>query len=237
MDDLNHIPYFSEIEETFIRLRGKSLLLSPLDWTLIESWKERAIPLHVVTRSIEEVFKSRGPGAGRRRINSLRYCQDEVEEQFAQWKKMRVGSHDAETRGHGDAERNPFNRETVRAHMRSRFQLLFAAQNDKPEALRAELVKATGMMITLHDDFSRGGLSVQQLEDELTRIDGDLDRAIEQTATEQDVAAARAKVEETMAPYKNVMPAEVYQRQFAMLLAKHLREIFGVPRLSLFHMK
>ncbi len=53
---LNYYNYFTEIEETFIRRRGKNLLLSPLDWALIEAWQEREVPLHIVLRGIEKVF-------------------------------------------------------------------------------------------------------------------------------------------------------------------------------------
>ena len=47
---LNYFSYFSEIEDTFVRRRGKHLMLSPMDWALIESWKERGVPLHVALR-------------------------------------------------------------------------------------------------------------------------------------------------------------------------------------------
>ncbi|MEK7723812.1 MAG: hypothetical protein AAB336_05655, partial [Acidobacteriota bacterium] len=53
---MNYFNYFSEIEETFIRRRGKNLFLSPLDWALMETWQEREVPIHIVLRAIEKVF-------------------------------------------------------------------------------------------------------------------------------------------------------------------------------------
>src|ERR687884_204513 len=53
---LNYFNYFTEIEDAFIRRRGKHLLVSPLDWSLMESWKEMGVPLHVVLRGIERAF-------------------------------------------------------------------------------------------------------------------------------------------------------------------------------------
>ena len=44
---MNYFNYFTEIEDAFVRRRGKHLLLSPMDWALIESWKELKVPLHV----------------------------------------------------------------------------------------------------------------------------------------------------------------------------------------------
>ena len=67
---LNYYNYFTEIEETFIRRRGKNLLLSPLDWALIESWQEREVPLSVVLRGIDAALHERlvpGRGAERQR--------------------------------------------------------------------------------------------------------------------------------------------------------------------------
>src|SRR6187455_1625755 len=55
---LNYFNYFTEIEDAFIRRRAKHLLLSPMDWALIESWKELGVPLHVALRGIEKSFDS-----------------------------------------------------------------------------------------------------------------------------------------------------------------------------------
>ena len=81
---MNYYNYFTEIEDTFIRRRGKNLFLSPLDWALMEAWQDRGIPLHIVIRSIESVFDvfDKQP-AGTRTIKSLFYCREEIEVQYA----------------------------------------------------------------------------------------------------------------------------------------------------------
>src|SRR5437016_14049729 len=107
--DLNYFSYFSEIEDTFVRRRGKHLLLSPLDWALIESWKERGVPLHVALRGIEHAFDSHQAKQRKRTVKTLLYCQEEVEAQYAEWLESRVGSHDEEARREEDEnERSPF---------------------------------------------------------------------------------------------------------------------------------
>src|SRR5436189_3489481 len=92
---LNYFNYFAEIEETFVRRRGKHLFLSPLDWALIEAWQERGVPLHIVIRSIESVFDvfDEQP-AGTRTIKSLFYCREEIESQHAEWLRSRAGASD-----------------------------------------------------------------------------------------------------------------------------------------------
>ncbi len=49
----NYFNYFTEIEERFLRRRGGGLLLSTLDWALIETWKDAGIPLEAVLRGID----------------------------------------------------------------------------------------------------------------------------------------------------------------------------------------
>ena len=83
---MNYYNYFSEIEETFIRRRGRNLLLSPLDWALIETWQERGIPLRIVLRGIEKVFDGVDKQTAQKRtVKSLIYCREEIEAQYAEW--------------------------------------------------------------------------------------------------------------------------------------------------------
>ena len=90
---MNYYNYFTEIEETFIRRRGKNLLLSPLDWALIESWQERQLPLHIILRGIEKVFDLIDKQPNRKRsVKSLLYCKEEIEAQFAEWLESQVGA-------------------------------------------------------------------------------------------------------------------------------------------------
>ena len=53
----NYFNYFTEIEEHFQRRRGGILLLSTLDWALIETWKDAGIPLEAVLRGIDGAFE------------------------------------------------------------------------------------------------------------------------------------------------------------------------------------
>src|SRR5207237_4566857 len=52
----NYFNYFTEIEEHFLRRRGGGLLLSTLDWALIETWKDAGIPLEAALRGIDSAF-------------------------------------------------------------------------------------------------------------------------------------------------------------------------------------
>src|ERR687890_2465741 len=108
-NSLNYFNYFTEIEDTFVRRRGRHLLLSPMDWALIESWKEMGVPLHVALRGIEQAFDSFEAKPRRRSVKSLLYCQEEVEAQFAEWRESQTGARAAaagdDSNGAGAASR------------------------------------------------------------------------------------------------------------------------------------
>ena len=89
---MNYFNYFTEIEDAFVRRRGKHLLLSPMDWALIESWKAMGVPLHVALRGVEKSFDSYEAKPRRRSVKSLLYCQEEVEAQFAEWRESQTGA-------------------------------------------------------------------------------------------------------------------------------------------------
>ncbi len=91
-DRLNYFNYFTEIEDTFIRRRGKHLLLSPMDWALMDSWKQMGVPLHVVLRGVESAFDSYESKPRKRTVKTLYYCQEEVEAQFAEWLEGQRGA-------------------------------------------------------------------------------------------------------------------------------------------------
>src|SRR6185437_1428373 len=94
---LNYFNYFTEIEEHFQRRRGTLLLLSTLDWALIETWKEAGIPLEAVLRGIDVSFDhyERRPRKTRK-VNGLAFCAQEVLAAAEEMKEAGVGSKRSE---------------------------------------------------------------------------------------------------------------------------------------------
>src|SRR6185437_8697625 len=89
----NYFNYFTEIEQRYQQRRGTGLLLSTLDWALIETWKDAGIPLEAVLRGIDETFDKydRRP-AKTKKINSLAYCAQEILGAAEDIKEAAVGS-------------------------------------------------------------------------------------------------------------------------------------------------
>jgi len=240
---VNYFNYFTEIEDAFVRRRGKHLLLSPMDWALIESWKEMQIPLHVALRGIERAFDSWEAKPRKRTVKSLLYCQEEVEAQYAEWVESRVGAagdQDAQTPG-DTSEDSAFGRAEILNHLqRARLELLkirdtrkAAGEDDFGEVL----TRVVGLIAELEQDFGTSTVpSAQKLEVSLTGLERMLSDAILSVVAEAQLESIRDEVKEQLRPYRKHMEKLVYEQTFDNLVLKRLREQFGVPRLSLFYL-
>lgn len=235
---LNYFSYFSEIEDTFVRRRGKHLLLSPMDWALIESWKERGVPLHVALRAIDHAFDSYEAKKRKRSVKTLLYCQEEVEAQYAEWVESRVGSHE-ETQESDDDAKTPFPRDVVLAHLaRSReelTELAAARRQTSADEFCEAITRATALLEELENDYAAVAQpDARRLEDSLTGVERMLDETIRKTVSDDDLKSISAEIDEQLKPYKRHMDKAAYTETNENLLRKRLRELFGVPRLSLF---
>ena len=86
--------YLLEVSSLFIRRRGSTLGLSPLDWQIVKDWEPAGIPLHVVCRSINDVFdnyEQQPKEKKKRKIQSISYCQEEIDASFERWLQLQVG--------------------------------------------------------------------------------------------------------------------------------------------------
>ena len=243
---MNYFNYFTEIEDTFIRRRGRSLLLSPMDWALIESWKEMGIPLHVALRGIERSFDSYESKPRKRSVKTLFYCQEEVEAQFAEWLESQLGANgEAESVEDASAEfeeadaRLPFPRQTILEHMtRARTALIeIATERKRKDALFDALGRVAARLQELEKDFSHARRpDAESLENDLTSLEKNLDDAVLESMSAAELKAVRSATEEQLKPYKNRMERATYEQTFENLLHKRLREQHGLPRLSLFYL-
>lgn len=234
---MNYFSYFSEIEDTFIRRRGKHLMLSPIDWALIESWKERGVPLHVALRGIEHAFDSHEAKKHKRTIKTLMYCQEEVEAQYAEWLQSRVGSHDEQAES--ASETMPFSRGAIVNHLSRSLDEIRELSNERKQEdiLNEALARAAALLNEIRDEYaSSPNPDTRKLEESLTGVDRLLDDSIRAVVTEAELASIVSEIESQIKPYKRHMDKATFEQTRNNLLRKRLRDHFGVPRLSLFYL-
>ena len=234
---MNYFNYFTEIEDTFVRRRGKHLLVSNLDWCLMETWKERGIPLHIVLRAIEKSFDSFEAKPRKRSVKTLFYCQEEVEAQYAEWLESRLGAPQKPGDSATDEE-TPFSHEAITEHLqRSRESLIQQAAARRPEDdLSEAMTRAAALLFEIEQDLAGGApLDTRKLEDSLTGLERLLSNSMFAVASDAELEVQKAAVKDQLKPYRSQMDTAVYNQTFNNLLLKRLREQFAVPRLSLFY--
>ncbi|MBA2525488.1 MAG: hypothetical protein H0V18_06840 [Pyrinomonadaceae bacterium] len=242
---MNYFNYFTEIEDAFIRRRGKHLLVSSMDWALIETWKEMGVPLHVALRGVEKAFDSWEAKPRKRSVKTLLYCQEEVEAQYAEWLESHVGAETggvAEVAATGNEDEGlPFSRQTILEHLRRGRSAILQAlekrkQSDENDFTDA-LARAASLLEELERDFNQSATAdAQKLEISLTGLERMLSDAIRLVVSADQLEAVTREVKEQLRPYRKHMDAPVYEQTFENLLLKGLREQFAVPRLSLFYL-
>jgi hypothetical protein len=245
---LNYFNYFTEIEDLFVRLRGKHVFISPLDWVLIEQWKTKGIPLYVALRGIETSFASHAASRNRRAVKTLVYCQEEVEAQYGEWMESQVGA--ATTNGSetetetatatAKAADLPFPREVILEHLRSGLQAIHALAQT-PDAQSPALIEALERVVerldTISNDFAAAAApNAEALEDNLTEIERVLHQGLLTGLPAEQVATARKSAEAQLKEYKGRMDSATYDQTRESLVLKRLLAQHKLPRLSLFYL-
>ncbi len=214
-------------------------MLSPMDWALIEGWKERGVPLHVVVRSIEHAFDSHESKKQKRTVKTLLYCQEEIEAQYAEWLESRVGGHEesAVAGKQADDSKSPFPRDAVLAHLGRSLDALnqLKAERVDDHELSAALSRSITLLSEIKDDYASAAQpDARKLEDSLTGIERVLDDAMRRAVSEGVLESANTEIDAQLKPYKRQMDKGAFEQTRENLLRKRLRDQYGVPRLSLF---
>ncbi len=137
----NYFNYYTEIEEHFWRKRGAHILVSPLDWAIVETWQKAGIPVAAVLQGIDAAFESYARsrrGAAGRPLKSLAYCVDAVLEAAEQHAEAAAGKG-PDAGGAGAAQRTPgaepFSREELRAYFQRNAAKLARAADSLPAGM------------------------------------------------------------------------------------------------------
>jgi hypothetical protein len=227
----NYFNYFTEIEEHFQRRRGTILLLSTLDWALIETWKDAGIPLEAVLRGIDAAFDKweRRPSKTRK-VNSLAYCSQEVLAAAEDMKEAEVG---AERGRKPDAGFAPAE---IAAYLERNAGVVDAARAGLPspsQVLAAETAKSLR-------ELSAGITANARLEDlerRLTVLEDKLFASLLAQTPDEQLVAVRTEADRELAPYRRNMNAAQIEQLQKQYVHKRLLEKYGLPRLSLFYMQ
>jgi hypothetical protein len=227
----NYFNYFTEIEEHFQRRRGSILLLSTLDWALIETWREAGIPLEAALRGIDDAFDkydARKSRARMRSINGLAWCSQAVMDAVEAMKEASIG---AQPSGESSATAPGLEHDRIAAHLNRCAEQLEQAQLS---GLALEVARQTA--VRLRELALSPPTSLEELERNLSVIEEKLFSTLTATAPETDLLALREESARELAPYRSRMKTEQIRQIEQQFLRKRLLEKHNLPRLSLFYM-
>jgi hypothetical protein len=232
----NYFNYFTEIEECYQRCRGTKTLLSPLDWALIESWKEAGIPLEAVLAGIARAFeKFKLRQRKYRMVNALAYCTQEV---LHAAEEARAGETQG---GRGKDSPPPFAIEDLLRFLNHNAAAVgFAsgkAREQGQQVLADDLASvAAALREMAAQEPAKLLADLEELEMRLTAMEEKLTASLTRATSVERLAEIQAQVERGLGPYRRKMAGpqiESLERQFRK---RCLLEAYQLPRLSLFYM-
>jgi len=237
MDGWNYFNYFTEIEEYFWKKRGAHLLVSPLDWAIMETWQRAGVPLEAALKGIDRAFESYGRsrrGAGKP-LKSLAYCTDAVLQVAEEGLEAAAGSAPK----NGREAKEVFPRKELKAYLAKNAALVEAATGKnaggQPEmaarlAEIAESVKASSLLLD-----AGAKVDLEDLERRLTVLDDKISALLMTHATDDLMLRIRREVDGQLSAYRRKMKAEQLALVEKKYTQKRLLEEFGLPRLSLYY--
>lgn len=234
----NYFNYFTEIEERFLQRRGGGLLLSTLDWALIETWKDAGIPLAAVLRGIDEAFDRYDERPSKtKKVNSLAYCSQLVLSAAEDMKEAAVGSSSQGESAKPSAKMG-FEPDAVAAYLRRNADLMEAATVPPGnEGMKTFLCDTAKTLRQLAQEVAAKTASrLENLERRLTVLEEKLFALLLTSTPDEELVFIRAEADRDLAPYRRKMSAPQIDQLQKQYVHKRLMEKYRLPRLSLFYM-
>lgn len=225
---MNYFNYFTEVEEHFQQARGSGLfLMSPLDWALLETWKEAGVPLEAVLKGVDRAFESWHKRKRKfRQINSLAYCAQAVLEAAREMESGEASPQEkTEDQGFEPAQLAAFFRESAEQVRDSR----------AAEEVRLATESSLQKLAAAAEDGSLEPL--ETVEQRLTVLEERLHASLQHSLTEDEMLEVRQEMDAQLAPYRSKMRAEQIALLQQQYLQRALLERARLPRLSLFYLR
>lgn len=237
MENWNYFNYFTEIEEYFWKKRGAHLLVSPLDWAIMETWQKAGVPLEAALKGIDRAFEAyqrsrRGAG---KPLKSLAYCTDAVLDAAEEAQEAAAGAHPV----NGARAAEPFARTELHKHMERNAGLLekaaekcAKAQPEVAAILRRVAASLTESLLLLD---ASGNLDLEDLERRMTILDEKVHATLLSNASEELMLKIHREVDSQLSAYRRKMKAAQLALVEKQYLQKRLLDDYRLPRLSLYY--
>ncbi|MGD0990263.1 MAG: hypothetical protein ABR874_20825 [Candidatus Sulfotelmatobacter sp.] len=236
----NYFNYFTEIEEHFLRRRGGGLLLTTLDWALIETWKDAGIPLEAVLRGVDTAFDHYDQRPSKtRKINSLAWCSQAVLTAAEDMKEAAVGASASDPSSKPTAAQG-FEPDTIATFLRRNAELLESAKLPHGAGISVHSVaqNSAAALRKLAEEIEtkKTPSKLEDLERHLTVLEEKLLAALLTATPDEEIVTVRAEADRELSPYRRKMSAPQIEQLQKQYVHKRLLQKYSLPRLSLFYM-
>ncbi len=234
----NYYNYFTEIEERFQQRRGSLLMLSTLDWALIENWRDAGLPLEAVLRGIDmafDAYEARKAKGNARKVNGLAWCAQAVMETAEQMREAAIGTNSGANTEAAATQESGFEQQRIAEHLQLCVSQLSGA--NVPAGAQPLVSETTGRLQDLHRQALATRPDNEALETTLRTLEEKLLAMLTASAPEAELTKVREEAARTVAPYKSRMGALQLRQIQQQFIDKRLLEQYAVPRLSLFYMR
>jgi len=228
---MNYFNYFTEVETRFQQRRGSVLMLSTLDWALIETWREAGVPLEAVLRGIDAAFDKHDAQrlhATRRtrKVNGLAWCAQAVLEAVEEAREAAVG---AGPRSASEVRESGFESARIGRYLEANAALLEGAKLPAAGETAARLRELAAAL-------ESSPQPLEELDRTLSVLEEKLFAALLTSSSEAELTGLREQASRELAPYRGKMQAVQIKQVQQQFLQKRLLESRRLPRLSLFYM-
>jgi hypothetical protein len=229
--------YCRQVESHLTRVNAGHLvrIVGPA-FELVRQWADEGIPLSVVFRGIDVRAGRHRARQGKRPLR-LEFCEADVRDLFDGWRRavgLPRGSDapiDAATVEAAEPRRRSLTRHLDRVIERLSAS---AGRLDLPEAFRAALDPLLRETVALRDAAKKArGPARDEIAARLPVLDANLVQAAAQSASPELIDALRIEAEQDLAPYRDRLSDEAWQRSIGVTVTRLLRDKYGLPIIEL----
>jgi len=241
---MNYYNYFTEIEEHFVRKRGKHLLISPMDWSLIAAWREAGVPLQVAIRGIDiamDKFLARQRSSSK--VNSLCYCHDSVMSEYANHLEFHVGESSEPSKAGDGAETGSEKEEAPEiaeslVYIRERMDEIKTLS--AKQCLESTLEGISRVLSRLEEvcgNLEEGGrIDSETTERDLSIIDELLVAELRKSISPEQMLEWEKEAKKELKVYRKRLPRETYERIRGNFIRDKIHRRFNIGELSIFRL-
>ncbi len=244
---MNYYNYFTEIEEHFVRRRGKHLLISPLDWSLVATWRESGVPLRVALRGVDiamDAWHSK-PHRETDRLSTLFYCHNAVMAEYARHLEAHLGEANGEAPAGATGPEDRSGPQAIEADRKVLLEFL-QARIHEIDAVRAKHylcgdAAAIELILSRLEEMRDSVASekhpeTEGLERDLGMLDELLVSLLREKTPKETLAEWEQDARKELKVYKKQLDKETYQKILRNFQRGKIHRLFGVGELSLFYL-